>query len=791
MSGSQEENFEEANAASPPSKVEVIEPKPVEPKPLSLNLNDEEAGTSKKVTQTDKIKKKKKGASTPTTPKMSDKNLDGAVGLPNSTDPMLGLSPNRIAKIQNIVSEQVMKQVSHLRITPLNPRVDIPTYDSRRMTSNTFFKRCEDYFRSQGFHEYQFHTVVSVIMQDDMKGWYDNVACSITSWKDFCSQFRDRYDNVQVQEKRKKRLYNRKQQLYESVEQFVHEMVNLARQIDPAEDTSLSVERAKNALHPDLVLGIGELHVKTVNNLIERAGIAIEAIRARDMMYKDKPRTMLPPLHGFRSKDEQRTQQSSSRGFTARGNGRQYDSNRQLDNQRNRQEFRPRINSLPTDANNVYLARVKCHECHEFGHKSMYCPKKGRKGTLLAIGSEMNNEGQRYSSTPALESQEELYQQFLAFKKMQRNPQGAVDTITAKHIPDSFDYELEILIAEFPTVCRKDGTIGQTDMIVHEIELLEDKVFKERPRTFPIFEATEIDRQCKDLLKHGKDLEIQEIIRGLRSSNVHSSAATALQNYVFHDGILRKRIKSLGISLSTDDTVEASVNNLSNFNYRDSLIVSGTNASRGPSEHEAESGQIRVNSHIASRGPSEHEAESGQIRVNSHIASRGPSENEAESGQIRVNLHVASRGPSENVAETQRRANDAQERALLAQNNDNESRKLVIVLPGSLKYEVLSYFHNTPEAGHFGRKKTYLSIRQRFYWNRMEKDIADFVRSCQVCQKYKSDNLKRKGLLGEIPIAESVFETLYLDFIGRLPTSKHRRNKYILVCVDQLSGWVE
>ncbi|CAL8139806.1 unnamed protein product [Orchesella dallaii] len=222
------------------------------------------------------------------------------------------------------------------------------------------------------------------------------------------------------------------------------------------------------------------------------------------------------------------------------------------------------------------------------------------------------------------------------------------------------------------------------------------------------------------------------------------------------DGILRKRIKSSGISLSTDDTVEASVNNLSNFNYRDSLIVSGTNASRGPSEHEAESGQIRVNSHIASRGPSEHEAESGQIRVNSHIASRGPSEHEAEggqirvnshiasrgtseheaesgkirvnshiasrgpseheaesgqirvnshiasrgpseheaesgqirvnshiasrgpseheaeSGQIRVNSHVASRGSSENVAEMQRRVNEAQERALLAQNNDNE-----------------------------------------------------------------------------------------------------------------------
>ena len=51
--------------------------------------------------------------------------------------------------------------------------------------------------------------------------------------------------------------------------------------------------------------------------------------------------------------------------------------------------------------------------------------------------------------------------------------------------------------------------------------------------------------------------------------------------------------------------------------------------------------------------------------------------------------------------------------------------------------------------------------------------------------------MKPKGLLGSVPVATSVFESLYIDFIRPLPTSRHKRNKFCLVCIDQLSSWVE
>lgn len=74
----------------------------------------------------------------------------------------------------------------------------------------------------------------------------------------------------------------------------------------------------------------------------------------------------------------------------------------------------------------------------------------------------------------------------------------------------------------------------------------------------------------------------------------------------------------------------------------------------------------------------------------------------------------------------------------------------------------------------------------------MNKDINDYVKSCDICQKCKYENQKPVGLLGTVEPAKHIFEKLYADFIGPLPTScGGRNNKYLLVVVDELSRWVE
>ncbi|OXA62446.1 Retrovirus-related Pol polyprotein from transposon opus [Folsomia candida] len=116
---------------------------------------------------------------------------------------------------------------------------------------------------------------------------------------------------------------------------------------------------------------------------------------------------------------------------------------------------------------------------------------------------------------------------------------------------------------------------------------------------------------------------------------------------------------------------------------------------------------------------------------------------------------------------------------------------LVPVLPLSLRKEILHMFHDATEAGHMGVRKTQLAIKHRFFWDCMNKDIHEYVRSCTKCQGFKIERAKPKGFLGHVPQANAVFENIFIDFIGPYPASRYRRNKYCLVVVDQLSNWVE
>ena len=60
--------------------------------------------------------------------------------------------------------------------------------------------------------------------------------------------------------------------------------------------------------------------------------------------------------------------------------------------------------------------------------------------------------------------------------------------------------------------------------------------------------------------------------------------------------------------------------------------------------------------------------------------------------------------------------------------------QLVLVIPDSLKAEVLKTNHDIPMARHKGMDRTEVRIQQHFYWYRMKKkDIQNFVSSCHSC----------------------------------------------------------
>lgn len=72
----------------------------------------------------------------------------------------------------------------------------------------------------------------------------------------------------------------------------------------------------------------------------------------------------------------------------------------------------------------------------------------------------------------------------------------------------------------------------------------------------------------------------------------------------------------------------------------------------------------------------------------------------------------------------------------------------------------------------------------------MESNVRSYVASCEVCQQYKRLPGCQPGLLTPIPLPETIFHTVGIDYIGPLPITT-AGNRYIIVAVEYLSKYVE
>jgi hypothetical protein len=118
---------------------------------------------------------------------------------------------------------------------------------------------------------------------------------------------------------------------------------------------------------------------------------------------------------------------------------------------------------------------------------------------------------------------------------------------------------------------------------------------------------------------------------------------------------------------------------------------------------------------------------------------------------------------------------------------DNEGNTRLCV-PNQLRVEIMDEAHNTiTEAAHRGYFKTYNRISGTYYWPRMSREIKNYVKTCDVCQKSKPRRHAPLGLLQPIPVPSQPFEVVSMDFIPELPVSNGFDN--ILVIVDKLTKY--
>jgi len=58
-----------------------------------------------------------------------------------------------------------------------------------------------------------------------------------------------------------------------------------------------------------------------------------------------------------------------------------------------------------------------------------------------------------------------------------------------------------------------------------------------------------------------------------------------------------------------------------------------------------------------------------------------------------------------------------------------------VVVPTQLRAKLLSVAHDIPAASHLGIAQTKERLLRHFYWPTITKDVKDFCRTCDTCQK--------------------------------------------------------
>ena len=88
-------------------------------------------------------------------------------------------------------------------------------------------------------------------------------------------------------------------------------------------------------------------------------------------------------------------------------------------------------------------------------------------------------------------------------------------------------------------------------------------------------------------------------------------------------------------------------------------------------------------------------------------------------------------------------------------------------------------------AGHFSVEKTVAMLQKHFYWLKLRHKVSKYIRPCTVCAIAKPTT-KKQGLYTPLPTPERPWESISMDYMSGLPSTK-LGNDYVFLVVDHFS----
>ncbi len=118
------------------------------------------------------------------------------------------------------------------------------------------------------------------------------------------------------------------------------------------------------------------------------------------------------------------------------------------------------------------------------------------------------------------------------------------------------------------------------------------------------------------------------------------------------------------------------------------------------------------------------------------------------------------------------------------------NNRWLLVVPRALRAKVLQTAHDSPLAGHLGPRRTYLRVREQYYWIGMSADCRIWCQTCKTCCGRRLPPSRPHHPLVQDPVGEPL-QRVAVDILGPLEPPTNRGNRYVLVVVDYLTKWAE
>lgn len=112
-----------------------------------------------------------------------------------------------------------------------------------------------------------------------------------------------------------------------------------------------------------------------------------------------------------------------------------------------------------------------------------------------------------------------------------------------------------------------------------------------------------------------------------------------------------------------------------------------------------------------------------------------------------------------------------------------------LVVPESLRQQILKECHDLPFSSHGGAAKTISRTKLRYFWPSMTKEIKNYVKVCEICQTTKYPHITLRHEMGAQKQVTKPWEMVSVDLIGKLPRSKSGF-AYLIVMIDVFTKYV-